>query len=485
MARKFELVAFILALMLALSVLSLSGMARAWHVPSASIAPSQVWEGKVEKFVLTISNNESENNASSICKINLTVNNFTIINVTFPTSINYTFTNKSILWNLSNCINEGGSQTFKFYARADFVSNDTVDVWKINTTDNTSATNFTQVNVTIKNDIYPPRLISVSPVDFSFIKGNQISFTFVFNESESGLNSTATGIWFFHGGNFINSCQGASNWSSIGVECNESNGIYTCNWQTTEPGPYFDYTIEAEDKAGNKFNESFCSNETQKQPVHHLYLDTRGPEINLSAPENNSNFTSLGTVNFNFSVYDNSFETAEKGNFTPAINCSLYLNGEIKNSTVVNASNNATLNLTLSYNFSEDGIHSWSITCTDKAGWQATSETRRLIIDTSAPKIELISPANNSYAKTNATFRWNASDLTNITCNLSIDGEINQTLAGSGGGAQSFLANVSGLAEGLHNWSVTCWDEFSHSNASETLYFEVDAQEPQVMIIQP
>ncbi|MEM2478869.1 MAG: Ig-like domain-containing protein, partial [Candidatus Pacearchaeota archaeon] len=168
------------------------------------------------------------------------------------------------------------------------------------------------------------------------------------------------------------------------------------------------------------------------------------------------------------------------GYFEPAVNCTLTIDGNMINSSIINTAGN--------YSFDEnvsDGEHSWSITCTDKAGWQTTSETRRLIIDTSAPKIELISPANNSYVKTNATFRWNASDLTNITCNLSIDGEINQTLAGSGGGAQSFLANVPGLAEGLHNWSVTCWDEFSHSNASETLYFEVDAQEPQVMIIQP
>ncbi|MEM4318307.1 MAG: hypothetical protein QW244_00175 [Candidatus Pacearchaeota archaeon] len=466
MARKFELklVAFILALMLALMLaLSLSGMAKAWHVPSASVTPNQTWEGRIEQFTFIISNN----NGDAICKINLTVNNFTIINVSYVREWDYKYTNNSIYWNSSSTGIGSSPFLFEFYARADFVNNTINDTWRIITIDKQNTTNFTQVNVTILNDANAPRILYYNPANGDFMKnGTNITFMLIINESESGVDNAYI-IYDYV------SAYGASSTinNNQSMTCNNNNCTTHLSLISNETKKYLNFRYKVADKAGN-------SNETTEM---WLRIDFKMPSLTISSPSDNT-IINDSLVNFTFYVDDDSFNNTCAGNcsgLNPELNCSLILNTKVNDSFTINTSGNYSFIENLS-----DGIHSWAISCIDKAGWQATSETRRLIIDTSAPKIELISPANNSYVKTNATFIWSASDLTNITCNLSIDGEINQTLA-AGNGNQSFLANVSGLAEGLHNWSVTCWDEFSHSNASETLYFEVDVIQPNVTIIEP
>jgi hypothetical protein len=163
-------------------------------------------------------------------------------------------------------------------------------------------------------------------------------------------------------------------------------------------------------------------------------------------------------------------------------NCSLIING-IRNQTnttpTVGVQNNFKL-----YNIL-DGTYTWSINCTDNTSTTGASAQRTFNIDRGLPSIVLTTPDVDAtvYGAT-TLFNFTVSDAIDpsLTCSLTIDGAVNKSHIVSLNGQ---WVNVSvAVAEGNHNWSITCLDHALNSNTSETRNFtQVGA--PTIIMVYP
>ncbi|MFC1775096.1 beta strand repeat-containing protein, partial [Nanoarchaeota archaeon] len=157
-----------------------------------------------------------------------------------------------------------------------------------------------------------------------------------------------------------------------------------------------------------------------------------------------------------------------------------------------NATNlvNSTLSFTspLFVNFSNlaDGTYYFNATVYDSAINFNKTETRIVILDTGKPAVDLISPDNNLYTtSTSINFIWNVTNGIDpiLDCNLTIDSVVNASVASSSGVATSY--NVSGFTDGVHYWNVTCVDDSSNVNVSETRSFTIDTINPLIQFVSP
>lgn len=105
--------------------------------------------------------------------------------------------------------------------------------------------------------------------------------------------------------------------------------------------------------------------------------------------------------------------------------------------------------------------------------YTSNSTSLTVTVDADAPSVVLNYPGNNTnHTNSTMTFNFTATDMVdgNLTCNLTIDGSVNQSSFGAESGNVT-SRSVSGFSEGQHNWSVTCWDDFNHVTATNASFF--------------
>ncbi len=96
------------------------------------------------------------------------------------------------------------------------------------------------------------------------------------------------------------------------------------------------------------------------------------------------------------------------------------------------------------------------------------------------------SPANNSVTQsTTFNFNWSVSDnlANSMICNLTINGVVNQSVITANNTPTN--VTVSGFSDGIYSWNVTCYDNATNSNTSETRVFTVDTVPPAVDYVAP
>ena len=442
-------------------------------VSSSSLTPTTVYEFQNLSYTLQVVNTPSGVDDNPICTVKFYVKNATITLI--PPKQNWaTYYNSSfspeieeIIWNTtSDCIPLGGNSTFNFYAKADEVEADYISSWVLSTPDILDKKSF---NVTILNDSLAPRILSYNPEDGGFIKnGTNESFSVSFNESESGIKE---GNLFYEN---AAGCSPTTINNNLSMLCSSDNCTTSSYVERIyKSGIWYNYLhfyFELKDNAGN-------TNHTNIPLV--AYIDNEAPMISLSEPPNKSikNYT---LVEFNFTIDDNSFLANEgagcSGKFDPKLYCNLIINGVVKNGSVYNSNGTYALKANLS-----DGIHNWLVSCSDKADWQNSSETRILVIDTTPPTIILEEPLNSSHNQENVTLKWNVTDNldSNLTCYLNVDGT-SYLFYGTGEMEKNLTLN-----EGKHFWNVSCYDWANNSNTSETRIFIVDKTAPSVTLKRP
>lgn len=91
------------------------------------------------------------------------------------------------------------------------------------------------------------------------------------------------------------------------------------------------------------------------------------------------------------------------------------------------------------------------------------------VLETTAPKISLSMPLNQSYNESSVPLVFSVDKLVNWT-GYSLDGQDNVTITGN--------TTLSGLSNGLHNVTVYAKDSFENIGASETVWFSVAEAEP-------
>ncbi|MBN2422330.1 DUF2341 domain-containing protein [Candidatus Woesearchaeota archaeon] len=198
------------------------------------------------------------------------------------------------------------------------------------------------------------------------------------------------------------------------------------------------------------------------------------PEIELIAPLNNTWNNSQDIV-FLFNVTDDSSIN----------NCSLILNNEINQtrntSQIINGgiSNFTVTDITSKF-------YNWSVICFDQYDVQGNSTTWLLKADKIKPAITLNAP-ENGYNTTSASVTFNFSVIDNLDdqliCNLTLDGEINISGITAYNNSEN-ISSISNLTEGTHYWNITCIDEATNINTSETRSFSIYIA-PEITLIAP
>jgi hypothetical protein len=208
--------------------------------------------------------------------------------------------------------------------------------------------------------------------------------------------------------------------------------------------------------------------------INYTLADATPPAIALNYPDDNFT-TKETTINFNWTATDD---------FDSSLLCNLTINGVV-NATNVTSPNGTATNYSVS-GFS-DGTHYWNVTCWDDLNNTNTSETRNFTVDATAPAIALNYPEDNfTTGETSINFNWTATDNfdSSLLCNLTINGVVNATgVASPNGTATNY--SVSGFGNGVYYWNVTCWDDSSNSNTSETRNFTVDITAPSIALNYP
>jgi len=245
---------------------------------------------------------------------------------------------------------------------------------------------------------------------------------------------------------------------------NSSSGLYQLNRTFLTGGNY-------------TWNVSCDGSATGYEPLNAtdiavIVSDTQPPVIGLINPINMSWNNSVGMI-FVYNAHDNA----------GIANCSLVINNRINmtNNSVIENTNNI-------FNVENigEGTYSWTVNCTDVNNNIGTNLSYRILtIDRTEPSITLIKPPNASTKSGNVEFNFSATDNldTNMRCNLTIDGAVNVSYINAENGSITSVS-VSGLSETVHIWNVTCWDNASNTNTSQTWTFSSDVTAPNAEIIE-
>jgi len=253
---------------------------------------------------------------------------------------------------------------------------------------------------------------------------------------------------------YINDVFNATNTS---VQSNQQSSFDVSNFV---PGHY-NWTVYCTDQFDFTGNSS----------TYDFTVDLDNPRIVLTAPEPGDVFLA-GLVQFNYTAYDD---------IDTELSCDIIVNGVTEFSGI--NSPNATP-VIQSKEFTS-GVKFWNVTCVDDSGRQNTSETWNFTVN-GDPTVNLVSPADqSSLNQTNVSFTYYAEDTDGIAnCSLYINSVFNRTESVIDN-AQNNDFNVSNMAEGYYNWSVTCYDTTGLDTNSGEFQLTLDRTPPNITLIAP
>lgn len=347
------------------------------------------------------------------------------------------------------------------------MSNYTVTVSKPGYTtqsQNISMTTNQQLSFTLANDSSAPSITVLQPAA-GYNTSNSVTINVSANGTGSPISSLIINATSGSSGNVTvyNSTTNTANCINVTdggdiVSCQItlpplSSGAYLLNVTATDSG-----TIPNTNSAQQTFT-----------------FDNVPPAITLISPANLTNTTSTN-MTFNWTATDA---------LRTSITCNLTIDGATNRSnlTVTNGTAYAT---TATSNFSQ-GNHNWSVSCWDDLNNSNSSALRVFTIDTTAPSITLISPANlTNTSNTTSTFIFTATDTLSPTLNCSfyLNNALNQSNASVlNSTATSFT--LSGMASGIYGWNIFCTDLASNTGTSGANTLTVDSIPPAIALNSP
>ncbi|MEM4397195.1 MAG: CARDB domain-containing protein [Candidatus Woesearchaeota archaeon] len=212
------------------------------------------------------------------------------------------------------------------------------------------------------------------------------------------------------------------------------------------------------------------SNLSAFSETRNFTIDLTKPTIYLLQPNNGDTIYGRWT-NFNFSVIDN---------YDFNLTCNITVDGSVKASNL-NVLNNTATNF--SVNVSDEGLHTYYITCIDDATNFNVSETRTYTTS-NPPEVQLVFPNNNAiinYNLINFTYIPIDNNLANATLILNgIRNETNNTLTDE---QENYFRLY--LNDGIYNWTVNVTDQSYLYTMPNALSFIVDTTQPLITINHP
>ncbi|MFH0978154.1 MAG: Ig-like domain-containing protein [Candidatus Woesearchaeota archaeon] len=319
--------------------------------------------------------------------------------------------------------------------------------WYVRCTDWASNRNTSSVR-SLSVDTGPPTIQLISPAPGSY--DNDGNFVLVYKPYDTGGLKNCSLI--------INNRLNRTNQSALK---NNLNNNFTISGFGQAA---YNWSINCTDIFGRVANSS----------TRTLYLDLFKPSISLLKPLPGSIFN-ISTVKFNFTVYDS---------FDWNLVCNLTVDSAVRSPNI--AVSNGTIGSS-SVSGLVDAVHYWNVSCWDHASNKNTSRTQNFTVR-QPPIVRQLLPSNNSWSQNhNVTFYFNATDNDGIeNCSLFFDNKLNLTKTVIVNRVKSNITLVD-APQGLHNWSIRCFDNSSlFNNASTPVWLvKIDYTLPNVSLISP
>jgi len=213
-----------------------------------------------------------------------------------------------------------------------------------------------------------------------------------------------------------------------------------------------------------------ASNSRQSTSTFNYTTDATPPTVSINSPGNDS-YLNTTSIRLTYTPND----------FTPILNCSLYVNNTLNqsNTTIVRgAQNNFTLQIA-------NNDYLWNIRCFDSARNNYTTAEYLLVIDTVPPQsFTLTDPGNNSIVNTSTpTYTWTAtseSHFANYTLEVSDNDTfsyLNYTLSATVSVSNTSRTQSPALTDGVWYWRATAYDRAGNSITMHPS-FNVDTTPP-------
>jgi hypothetical protein len=275
------------------------------------------------------------------------------------------------------------------------------------------------------------------------------------------INPSATEIC----DNIDNNCNGEID-EGLTQPAENLNGACSENTMFCSAGNWYDYEtnyIPTRETCNNI--DDNCNGETDENYI----CDINSPTISLDSPINNY-LTNSSSISLIFTPSDE---------ISPTMNC--ILNSGFGTTPYNNVQNGVQINYTALS--PTDGIYSWNVTCTDLAGNTGESIQQDYTIDTTAPKVTLYNPTQESYINTSDIpfdFIYSDNFDNSIDCELYINGQFaGNNLAANGIEYNSVYA---GASDGINSLFISCTDDAGNTGQSAENNFIVDTMNPSVAI---
>ena len=426
--------------------LSLLGLVFAAHSTTiVSSTPGSSYETVKTTFEIWLRNNL--NSTHSINSITVNAAGYLINEIISPVSGWSSLVNGNILtfYTTTDPISPGFIGVLIFNATANLVNSSTFNTWNISSVDTNNETFGNSISVTALNDSIAPQLLNPSPANGGIVKNESQIFSVDVTELETGILDgnlewdfyTIYGAWST--ANFTQSMTCTTNSCSTTIDLFNPDQIY------------LSYKVTVRDNALN-----------QNSLMRFIAIDQYAPIVNIQL----NNITVNQDLPLTYAVDDNSFS------FDPQLNaslqCELYVDSSSNNITTITSSGNQTVNINVSG--LSDGLHSWYVSCTDKAGYSTASTTGAFTLDTTGPEINLSSPANGSVISNTSTIDFYINDLYSGVSSAWYDNGIDILLNTS-------YDTISGWSEGLNTITVYANDSLNNL-AGSVFSFIIDSSAP-------
>ena len=138
-----------------------------------------------------------------------------------------------------------------------------------------------------------------------------------------------------------------------------------------------------------------------------------------------------------------------------------------------------------------DNTYYFNATANDTAGNRNSTSTRTFTLDTTPPRLNILSPADNfNSTNSNQNFVFNASDSNRFNCTLYMDrqgylGNFSISINSSVLSNANTTLNASALTNKTYSWFVNCSDAAGNSNMSLARRLTIDNAPPVVTIFNP
>jgi hypothetical protein len=310
--------------------------------------------------------------------------------------------------------------------------------WSVSCTDDANNTG-TSATWDFTIDVTDPSVTLNSPADDSYLNTTSVDFNFTATDNID----TSLSCSLYIDGSLEDTASAANNTPTVFSVSGLSEGSH--NW-----------SVSCTDDANN----------TGTSATWDFTIDVTAPTVNLVSPGNNS-FTNTTTIDFTFNATDN---------LATVLNCSLYVDGALEqtNSSTLNNTNTA---FTVT-GFTE-GLHNWTVECTDDASNTAMALPWWFFtVDITPPDVTIQSPTNTTYPTDTIDLNYTATDTNLDSCWYSLDGGTTIPLPDCND------TTLTNLSDGSHNVTVYANDSAGNTN-STTVYFTVDTTPPTVSIQSP